>query len=300
MPEWTKADFDLHERNPAMERWGLPNTRPAITLAYHWANRIAAQAGVSWQGVDVTLQAGSPLDGLTRPQALVNILGLLANEGVILVGAGFNGTGAGLTALGIRVLGTDVSTYIQNEKGNTEEAEIRAACIAAGVDPDTDQVRGPSGLVNPLDLFMEGGRASPAVRGKGEVLAEELRTRGSRNAVINRVEQLWPGQTIRYIISEEVLNSITDAEADLVCDYMSAGAVEWGSTCVHMLSPLQTGVAQSPSLNWKTYAGWRSWLDTNGYSSHLILPTVTASGQGMTFPIDNGEAGRVLAYSGTF
>ena len=289
MPEWGKTEFDTFY-SLLGERWGHPNTRPGIRLHYHWASIIGPQSGVSVNGLV------SP----NFPQMLFDVLGLVAGDAVLLVGCGFNGTGAGLTALGIRVLGTDLSTYIQTEKGNTEQAEIEAACVAAGVNPDTDLIRGPAGDINPLDLFLEGGRAAPAARGKGEILEEELRTRGSRNAVLNRFDALWPGVTPRYIITEEVLNSITDAEASLVCDYVSAGRAEWGATVVHMLSPLQPGGSQAPELNWKTYQGWRDWLTINGYAAHLILPTVTAVGQGMTFPADNGVSGRVVAYSGIF
>lgn len=286
---WGKAQFDQFYRKE-VERYGVPpprgTTGPYITLGYHWFWTGAGQAGESPYG----------LTSLPFAQMIVELLGLVAGDAVLLVGCGFAYTSKGLSTLGIRVIGTDLSDYIQAEKGNTEEAEIRAACLAAGVDPDTDQVLGPGATWwNPLDLFMEGGRAAPAIRGKGEILEEELRTRGSRNAVLNRFEANWPGVSPRYIITEEVLNSIPDAEADLVCDYASAGASEWGATVVHMLSPpLESAQA---GLNWKTYGAWRTWLNTNGYGSHLILPTVTAIGQGVTLPA-GGEPGRVVAYSG--
>lgn len=288
MAGWTKADFDRFYRSN-VERWGRPHSRPPIVLNYHWSNIISFQAYRPWAG----------LTTLNRPQLLANILGLSSGDAVVIVGCGFNGTGLGLTDLGIRVIGTELSTYIQNEKGNSEEADIRAACIAAGVDPDNDLIRGPSGAINPLDLLLEGGRSNPQARGKGEILEEELRVRGSRNAVLNRFNQLWPGTTPSHIITEEVLNSISDAEAALVCDYASSAASEWGATVVHMLSPLMVGHTQAPELNWKTYADWRSWLDTNGFGSHLILPTVSAKNQGMTVPVGN-EPGVVTQYGGLF
>ena len=135
--------------------------------------------------------------------------------------------------------------------------------------------------VNPLDLLLEGGRAAPQPRGKGAVLEEELRTRGSRNSVLGQLSG-----SPRWIITEEVLNSIPDNEAALVCDYCASAASEWGSSVVHMLSPLMADTNQGPTLNWKTYAGWRTWLDTNGFGTHAILPTVTDHDQG------------VVAYSG--
>lgn len=260
---WGKADFDKFYSASA-ERWGHPGNRPGIRLHYHWWPIL------QWQR--------------TYAQRLYDVLSLQAGQDIILVGAGFNATGEGLADLGVRVIGTDLSNYIHAEKSNTEEADIRAACIAAGVDPDTDSIIGPAGSVNPLDLWMRGGRASPKTRGWGQIIDQDMRTNGSRNSIINAFQSQYPSAAIRYIVSEEVLNSITDAEASLVCDYMSGAGGSWGSTCVHMLSPLQTENTQAPELNWKTYAGWRTWLDTNGYASHLIIPTVTASGQGMHFP----------------
>ncbi len=107
---------------------------------------------------------------------------------------------------------------------------------------------------------------------------------------------------MRLIISEEVLNSITDAQALLVCEYMAAAAQDWGATVVHMLSPLFPDGRGDPELNWKTYAGWRAFLDANGFSAQLILPTVTAWDQGETLlSVDLPDRpNTVVAYSGVF
>lgn len=314
MPPWTKTEFDQFYNFKA-EKQGHWNGRPGIKLHYHdWS------VG-QWQRSEY-----APL--------LASVLGLVSGDSVILVGAGFNWTGEGLEALGIDVLGTDISTYIHNEKGNTEEAEIRQYCLDAGVDPDVDKIyclptdpgaaltldsnrvaatvnwltdpneaenrtkwiaeHGPLPSVaevssvpnehlgnwqwarDPLDVFLRGGRASPQPRGHGNVMDEELRVRGSRNRVWNQLQNLGFTDP-RYVITEEVLNSITDAEALNVCDYISTFKSEHPSigTCVHMLSPLQPGVNQAPELNWKTYAEWRTFLDTNGFADQLILPTVT-------------------------
>lgn len=268
----TKADFDRFYGGPGQpqaERWGHPNTRPPITLHYHWATIISAQTGVAWAGLDITV------DGVrTRPQALVDVLGLVPGDSVLLVGAGFNGTGAGLVALGIDVIGIDTSGYILAEKGNTEESDIRAACLAAGIDPDTDTVLGPPGnvRVNPLDLWLEGGRAAPAPRGKGTVLGESMSSRPSRNTVKNAL-----ASNPRFVITEEVLNSITDADALTVCDLAARFVSEnGGGTIVHGISPLQPGGGQDVALNWRTYSDWRAFLDANGFSAQRILPTVTS------------------------
>lgn len=255
MPAWGKADFDRFYRTLG-ERWGRPNTRSPVWLHYHWWPIIR------WQASDYAPR-------------LASLLGLNAGDAVVLVGAGFNGTGAGLEALGIEVVGIDTSSYILNEKANTEEAEIRDACLAVGLDPDADTVIGPPGNVdvNPLDLWLEGGRANPAPRGKGQILGEDMSNRPSRNAV-RRALNSDP----RYGITEEVLNSISDSEALQVCDHAAQFAGETGATIVHMLSPRQEGATQAAELNWKSYAEWRAFLDGNGFADQSILPTVTVGG----------------------
>jgi hypothetical protein len=278
MPVWNKAAFDQFYSSGA-ERWGHPNTRPQIRLHYHW------YPIMQWQASSFAPR-------------LFSVLGMNAGDSVVLVGAGFNGTGQGLADLGVDVIAIDTSAYIQAEKGNTEEAEIRAEIVAAGLDPDVDKIRGPGGPdADPLDLFLEGGRASPQPRGKGVVLPEDMSKRNSRNTIKAAL-----ASTPRYAISEEVLNSISDADALQVCDYAANFASENGGTIVHMLSPFQPDTTQAPELNWKTYAGWRTFLDANGFSAQLILPTVTAWDQGETpLSVDLPDRPNIVtAYSGVF
>lgn len=66
------------------------------------------------------------------------ILNIQANERVCVVGAGFGwGVEALIAETGAAVVGIDISDYIAAEQGNTEEAELRAAITAAGLDPDS-------------------------------------------------------------------------------------------------------------------------------------------------------------------
>lgn len=278
MPVWDKAAFDQFYSSGA-ERWGHINTRPQIRLHYHWYPIIRHQ--------------------ITLAPRLFNVLGLVSGQSVTIVGAGFNGTGAGLIRLGVDVIGTDISDYINDEKANTEEAEIRAEIISVGLDPDADTIIGPPGNVriNPLDLLLDGGRAAPEVRLQAPIVEEDFSTRGSRN----RTDATLPTRA-RYCISEEVLNGGTDAEALTVCDRMARYVSENGGTVVHMLSPLFPDGRSAPELNWKTYAGWRTFLDADGFSAQLILPTVTSWDQGET-PLSVDLPDRpntVVAYSGVF
>jgi hypothetical protein len=285
MPVWDKAAFDQFYSSGA-ERYGHPGSRPQIRLHYHDHNILHPQR-----------RDFAPL--------LFSLLGMAAGEDVIIVGCGFNATGEGLSDLGARVIGLDTSDYIQAEASNTEEAEIRAEIIAVGLDPDIDLIIGKPGnvMVDPLDVFLRGGRASPQPRGWGQILGEDMKTNGSKRAVIRAFETQYPDAAIRFIISEEVLNSITDAEALLVCEFAGAAAADWGATVAHMLSPLKSyKTGQAPELNWKRYSEWRAFLDAEGFGAQLIVPTVTAWDQGVT-PLSVDLPDRpntVVAYSGTF
>jgi len=278
MPAWDKSAFDKFYISGA-ERHGHPNIRPQIKLHYHWYPILQWQASFA--------------------PRLFNVLGLVSGQSVTIVGAGFNGTGAGLKRLGIDVIGTDISAYINAEKTNTEEAEVRAECITAGVDPDVDTIIGPPGNVriNPLDLFLDGGRSAPKVREQATVVEEDLSTKRSRNSV----DRSLPTRA-RYCISEEVLNGGTDAEALTVCQRMAQYVSEKGGTVVHMLSPLLAKGPGAPEMNWKTYADWRAFLDADGFSAQLILPTVTSWDQGETpLSVDSpNRTNKVVAYSGVF
>jgi hypothetical protein len=266
MTGWdTKADFDRFYSSLA-EQWGHPNTRPAVKFAYNWFTF----------GRDQTTRYA---------QLLFDVLGLSVGDNVVIVGCAFNDTGAGLAALGVNVIGTDTSAYIQSAKSLTEEQEIRDACLAVGLDPDTGTVTDQNGnQVNPLDLWMEGSRSGPQLRGKGIILDEDLSTVASRDAVLAAFDRQYPGESPNWIITEQVVNSISDAEAVTFLASINAASADWRASVVHTISASQAAAQQSPELNWKRYGVWRSALDSRGYTLHKILPTVTAEGQGMFFP----------------
>lgn len=262
-----KADFDAFY-DALGEPWGKPASRPPVVLHYHWWTILR------WQRTKFAPQ-------------LFAALGLAPGDSIVLVGAGFNGTGAGLEDLGIEVIGTDLSNYIAAQAGQTEESELRAAITAAGLDPDAFTIDTPLadrfGVTRGqllLDILLEGGVANPKARGKGIVVAEDMRNRGSRNSIRNLLNS-----TPRYAISEEVLNVLSDANALTLCGYAADLASETGCTIVHALSPLNPLTAsQAPQFNWKPYKAWRDLLDANGFAAQRILPTVTAPAQGMAQP----------------
>lgn len=270
---WDKAAFDGHYDMHA--EYGYERTGKPIRLHYH-------------------RYVMNPLL-VKRAAAVFDLLGLQAGQDVVLVGCAFNWMARALADLGVRVIGVDTSAYVLGSKDGSEESELRDWITAVGVDPDNDLIRNPAGgQINPLDLYMEGGRASPAARGWGQILDQDLRTNGSQNSVISAFESQYPNAAIRYILTEEVINSITDAQAALVCEYCQGAATRWGATVVHLLSPAQPGIEQDADLNWKTYAEWRAWLDANGFTGQQVIPTVSAAGQGMNLPDRDTIIARVL------
>ena len=210
--------------------------------------------------------------------AYFNLLSMAVGDSVLIVGAGFNYTAEGLTTLGVDVAGLDTSDYILAEKDETEEAELRECIIRAGLDPDTHTIPATDEMVsrglagkNFLDYIIRGTLAAPKARGFGTIAAED----GGTTRSVNAIARLLPS-SIRFIITEETLNSVDDATAVLICQAADRIKVNKSpnATIVHALSPRQIGFDQAPELNWKTYAEWRTFLDANGFSTHKIIPTV--------------------------
>lgn len=215
----------------------------------------------------------------------------LDNAPVALIGAGFGWTGEGLVAAGTSaVVGTEISPYILSAKDTSDEQDIRDYCARVGIDPDAHWVLGPPN--HPFALFRDGewiirplewwNPRSSTPRSTLTIIDEDGSTGGSRGQIRNAL-----GDDIHHIITEELLNSVTDAEALTVCGFMESIATSrsltptGGADVFHMLSPLQNDLRQSPDLNWKTYADWRALLDANGFSSHKIICTVPVQGRSL-------------------
>ena len=260
MPFDTRADFEAYYNFKA-EPWGHPSTRAGVRLHYH-----RHSVGQYQQNKYAPL--------------LWNLCGMAAGNSVVIGGCGFNWTARGLAAMGADVVGIDTSAYILAEEAGTEEAEIRDALVAVGINPDTDtipdrgetQQHGVAGM-NYLDVYLEGGRAAPARRGFGLILGEDMRNVGSINAIANQLPNV-PA----FVITEELLNSVTDGVANTTCSRINNFVSRRGNAStqvLHILSPLKPGSTQQASGNWKTYAQWRAFLDTNGFASHGIVPSVS-------------------------
>jgi hypothetical protein len=116
---YTKADYDaLYRIRVSRYFGGVQAGQESIWLNYHK------------YGIKPILEA--------RWAKVAPLLNIASDELVAIVGAGFGwGVEAFIAETGCTTVGIDISDYIAAEKDNTEEAEIRAAIIAAGHDPDS-------------------------------------------------------------------------------------------------------------------------------------------------------------------
>jgi hypothetical protein len=248
---WDKEAFDGFY-GYSVERWGHPNTREGVRLHYHW----------HWVGT-----AQNNKIAVRMEQAL----GPVKGTGVILVGAGFGWTAEGLIELGADVVATDISDFVLTEQHSTEEAEIRAEIERVGLDPDRDKIIGPSGQVDldPIEFLVRGGRNAVA-RSARPIVGEDAGTPQSRAAIKKQTKQ-----PIKWILTEQVLHSMADADAVEFCAKMADFEKQTNATVVHLLSPLQperhADGLQDKQFNWKLYPQWRTFLDDNGFGSHRIM-----------------------------
>ena len=178
---WDKNLFDqAYDFNAEPD--GHPNTRPAIRLHYH---RYVLYPEM-----------------LRRAQFFISQFGLTSADKVLVVGAGFGWTVEALNDLGIETVGTDVSQYIQGNKGTSEDAEISDAISLTGMNPANGE-----GLVHFNRLRGAGG-----ARCKATVLNED----SSNNASRNRVKRALTNGSFTLVITEDLVTSLTDSECATV------------------------------------------------------------------------------------
>lgn len=181
MPYDTKADFDA-AYSFRVERYfgGHPNTRPEVRVNYHrWA--VKPILADMWN-------------------RLAPILSIPTTNASLIVGAGFGwGIEAFKVATGVtNAVGIDISDYIAAEQSNTEEAELRTAITAVGLDPDTG--RG-------LELMGILYDAQP--RTNVVVLQSDMSTQNERQLIRTALGGNWPD----VVIFEDIIGeTTTDAE----------------------------------------------------------------------------------------
>lgn len=223
----TKANFDA-AYDIGGEPEGHPNTRPEVRLHYHRA----VMRPLAFQQAD----------------ALVAALNLTVDSRIVLVGAGFGWSMERFQQLGIlNVVGTDTSPYIQNNKSTTETTELRQEISRTGLDPDA--ARGATLLARYLD---GGTRTALATR----ILNETLSTNQSRQNVRGAL-----GGNPDWVISEEVISTLTDAEATTLSNNMRG--MPGNVSVAHLTTTTRDG--QDPAYNWKTLEQWKTLLPNDTF-----------------------------------
>jgi len=180
MAGWTKEDFD-NNYSIRVERYmgGHPNTRPEVRLCYHRSVMV-------------------PILQNRWDKLIPDILPIQADDLVVLVGAGF---GWGVEILkqktGAKVIGTDISDWVESVKDTSEEAEIDACIRKVGLEPGTGR-----GLEIKRKYFVPGPRCTV------KILNEDLATEDGRKNLLRVL-----GQTPDWIITEDFIQTFSDEEA---------------------------------------------------------------------------------------
>jgi hypothetical protein len=262
---WDKAGFDK-SYDLKGERWGRPAWRTPIRT--HYNDFLIGQNQRDYKSAKI----------------LPYILG-----NTVVVGAGFGWTVEGLIALGVNAIGTDISSHILDSKDTDEEADLRGYIIDAGIDPDNDWCICDPAHVNAV--WMENPHAKIAATGAFApghmewmcrpiqlirtrvgprtvvtIADEDSTTNGSRNRIRNALG------SVDMVITQEVLNSIPNADVLTLCQHMAG----FNKPVVHILSPIQPDATQDPDLNWKTYQQWSSFISQ--FPNQKILGSVSVEG----------------------
>lgn len=226
----TKADFDgAYGSSGDRLTGGRPTTRPPIRLHYHRATLYPAAQ--------------------RRAAKFAELFGWTAGSRVVIVGAGFGWTMEALEEIlpSIIVLGTDTSAYVQAQKNNSEEAELREAIVATGLDPDSGEG------ADKLSALL--GSNGPRARLAARILNENLLTRGSRRRVRTAV-----GAINCDVVTENVLESLADAEAQ---EFSAALHGLTGGLVAHYVTPLLSDHLQDEGYNWKLLEDWKALIPTD-------------------------------------
>lgn len=234
----TKADYDSEYNVGAEGKWGHPGTRQEIRLHY---SRI-------W--MMPTIQA--------RAQGIATAMGWVAPGPVlVVVGAGFAWLAEAFEGLGFtRVVGIDVSPYIQTDKTASVETDLDAAITAVGLNPASGE-----GLERKQMIMAEYNvTPGPKTRASRGCLNQTGSTQQSRNAVRSALGLSGNTQP-DWLLTENVIERMTDAE--VIADSTSLKA--WVPNLAHYVQPVDinhpAGLdANGNDWNAKTLEQWKALL----------------------------------------
>ncbi len=193
MAAWTKADYDANYRTYIERRMpgGSPHNkegRQQVKIHYH-----------KWVMVPLLANMWATL----QP-----VLNILSTDKVCVVGAGFGwGVDALISEASATVVGIDLSQYIVDEQGTTEEAELRAEVSLVGLDPDTGR-----GLEVMNFIFDGQPRANVTILQNGAASGPQ------RQAIRQALGGSWPS----VVIAENIIDDDwTDTEIEQLRNSMN-------------------------------------------------------------------------------
>ncbi len=180
MAGWTKADYDANYRTQIERRMpggGPPPSEGRLPVRIHYHK---------WTMVPILSDMWATLAPILSPS-------ISSTDEVCVVGAGFGwGVDAIIAETGATVVGIDISQYIADEQGNSEDAEIRAEITAVGLDPDAG--RGADVLA-----FASDGQP----RSNVVVLQNDASTGPQRQVIRTALGGSWPSVCIAENIIED-------------------------------------------------------------------------------------------------
>lgn len=190
---------------------------------------------------------------------------------IAIVGGGFGWTAEILATVGVNAISIDTSPYVVANEGVSEEAELRAALLAQGHNPDdlnaTVQFMSdidPNVVLTETEIWQRWLRTD-GVRTSIPVEQEDLANNGSRNRVKSRLSN-----NMDAILTEFVLDSMeTDQESLTLADRCEMLRPNPSVNVIHLVSG-PASPADDQRLNNKSYAAWRALLDANGFQTHVV------------------------------
>ena len=165
----------------------------------------------------------------TRWEAIIpSILNILSTDKVVVVGAAFGWSVEKIEELtGCLAIGIDISDYIDTAKVISEDTELVAAIQEAGYDETTGR-----GLAI-FNYF-----SNPAVRSVAVILKEDMLSNRSRN----EVKKALGNSTPTYIITEDVIQDMTDIE---IAAWVTEAEKLAGAVVVHFISSESVRTAEN-------------------------------------------------------
>lgn len=228
----TKADYDSEYSIGVEGLWGHSN-RPEIRLHY---SRIILYPHAVARAQGIATAMGWTVPGPT----------------LVVVGAGFSWLAEAFEGIGFtRVVGIDVSPYIQADKDVDALTDLDAEIIGVGLDPASGEGLSRKNQIITAYGYTPGNKTR-ASRG---CLNEHGKTQQSRNQ-IRQALGLSGNQQPDWLLTENVIERMFDSE--IVQDSNDLKA--WVPNLAHYVQTVDASHPDGPDWNAKTLAQWKTLL----------------------------------------